>query len=514
MQLPLIIQEIKGGNGMQKKALSLLLALLMLLGVSGTCFGAALDMPGVTIAVNDIKGETMEVAIKVSGHGDSMFKSVGAVVQYDSSKLTPIRWSTNAAIGLKDVGTARDGWSSATAVESVSPDIVSGKPAMAFTSGGKGYLYLGAETAVAQNFKEDTQVVTVRFGYANGADFEGAKDSVQFVQDDGAAFYSPVKGQMIYQTEDPMNGAYKFYYLRPLTENADGNITTETPGDGDVIPSEPSKDVSTSDTAISAGTGTADPDDFVSLTFYDWDGTLLGTRIVAKDTGSLIDPNTAENRGNYVNESGEAVYTDAELAAMGVAPIVPQGNRLSGAQDQTGTVVEAVNKAGYTYAGWVDQNTGLSSPAGLPASSVVATIDAADLIPLTGIKENKVVKAAYDETSSLVENLPAMYSISYSPFESGNGGLQTTFTITRTERSRRVAEGKLVLVLQLRPNSRGVTRLEVPLGNSDLETFTLTMPSNASSMYQASNAISYSLYDESGNVRCPSKNIPRNVIVK
>ncbi|WP_130862545.1 hypothetical protein [Bacilliculturomica massiliensis] len=491
---------------MHRKAIAALLAVLMILGMSPVfCFADALDNPGVFITVNDIKGETMEVAVKIKGGTDSSFKAVGTVLEYNAAQLELVRWSTTAAIELNNVDTAKDGWAAAKAVESVSPEIVSGKPAMAFTSNGKGYLYMGAEAAVAQQFEQDQQLVTVRFRYQPGASFDTAKESIKYVTDDEVAFYSPVKGQMIYQAENPATGAYKFYYLRPLTISDSGDVTVDDapPAGGQTIPT-PENEVKTSDAAISAGTGTADPDDFVSYTFYDWDGTLLGTRVVAKNTGSLIDPNTDENRATYEGKS------EAELTALGAAPIVPYGEKLENADKSVSTI----NKAGYSYAGWVDfDQTSTPDVSRDEEDGQTITGSGGTLVPLTGASENKVLRAAYNEIKYADGGIGWMdydddniYLIEHSPFKaSGMSYVKSTITVKRANTSRRSADG-IYLTLSLRPRGLGETRLNINLGDSDLETYELVMPKLAYQTY-ANQAVTLTLFSNGGLTLSDPENI-------
>ena len=177
-----------------------------------------------------------------------------------------------------------------------------------------------------------------------------------------------------------------------------------------------------------------------------------------------------------------------------------------------------MNKAGYVFAGWSDYNTGLTNPVGGTWDDAVLTLKPEDLITnLSNIGTNKIIKAAYNETNAIVATLPddpSMYAVTYSPFVSGGGGLQTTFTVTRNSSSRRAREGEVYLVIELRPLGRGLTRIRVPLGKSDVETFTLTMPNNAASIYSETNAISYSLEDKDSESKAWSEDINRSVIIK
>lgn len=496
-----------------KQAISLLLAALLLFALPVTSFAAAPAKPDVSIAVNNIKDETMEVSIMV---GSGNFKATGAVLQYDAAKLQPIRWSTTAAISVpKDPATPEAGWAAAAVIESICPDNLAGKPAMAYQSGGTGYLYVGAEAAAAQEFTAPTAVVTVRFAYLESKSetrFSTAAATVKFAADNDVSFASPVKGSMIYQTENRSTGEYRFYYLNPLTDLGGGAVTDPSVPGEDLIPAEPA--VTPDKDGETANKGEASTDDFVSVTFYDWDGQLLGSRIIAKGTGSLTDPNTTSNRALYVNADGTAKYTDLQLTQMNVAPLVPQGETLTGAVDKSGNAVSTVNKEGYTFAGWVDYSD-YSTPNVDIASSDRNNIPEASLVALSGLTQNLTLKAAYNETgTSTGGNSTRRYDLYYSPFKNNaqKTFLETTITVVRKPEARKTSDGKY-LVISLRPLNAGETRVRIELGDKDIETYTLSMPTKAADTYMVSNALSLSLQDGTGTTRSSGVTIKAEEII-
>jgi hypothetical protein len=122
----------------------------------------------------------LEVSVHVSA---ADFQTVGVVLSYDMSVLTPVDWGTGAEVPVN--GTL---WT--TVVPSKGADNFSGKPALARLAeerapepeptdpeapaaeedagtgeSGRGYLYLGAESLVYQDVAE-TRLVTVRFKIA------------------------------------------------------------------------------------------------------------------------------------------------------------------------------------------------------------------------------------------------------------------------------------------------------------------------------------------------------------
>ena len=505
---------------MKKKAIGVLLAATMLL---ATPCGAFADtstswetVPKVSLQANNISGadhDTLEFSIVVN---NSNFKALGAAFEYDAGKLELIDWTTTESAVQLDGATS---WQTAAIVESKCPDRISGKPAFAYKNGNTGYLYMGAESAAAQEIGDPTQVVTVRFGYVGGTTLGGIDaDSIKFASGE-AAYKSPVKGSMIYQTEDRASGNTKFFYLNPLKESTGGGyeedtdlsgsgaIGGETGGGSTPSPIDPQP-------GDTVNTGTADANDFVSIVFYDWNGDLIGSRIINKG-GSLIDPNTAENKTNHPEY---LTMSDAELASAGIAPVVTEGGFFydkGGAPIQNNAGANVVNKAGYTFAGWVDFNTGYSTPNIANSAAAGATHSSEELVPLTNISNNLILQAAYDENAGVIgsSGMRRYYEINYSNFVSQNGGLETTFTVIRNAASRRVIGGEAFLKLTITPNGAGNTILKIPLGSNDVEQYVLQMPSGADKNYNAK-AISYTLSDRDDAARASaSTSVPASAIV-
>lgn len=499
--------------------MAILLAAMLLLATPYSAFAASSweTAPSVSLQASNIQGadrDTLELSVVVK---NSNFKALGAALEYDTNVLQLIDWtSTGAAVNLSGA----TGWNSASIVESKSPDNMAGKPALAYANGAanKGYLYMGAESAVAQDITDATQVVTVRFGYVGSATFSAVQaDTIKFASGE-AAYKSPVKGSMIYQTEDRATGNSKFFYLNPLKENGSGGYEEDTNisgsgeigGDGTTTPGG----IVPEENGETVNTGKADASDFVSLTFYDWDDTLLGTRIVTKGD-SLKDPNGAD-KAEYeaLKTQIGGTVTDADLEANGFAPLVPYGNELTGANNFSGTPVTATNKIGYEYAGWVDYNTGMSTPQGAANLSEVLKIDPDTIVSLDQLQTSRVLKPAYNESEALGKGTLAQhrYAINYTKFKNGGVGVQSTFTVSRTEKTRRGTDGNVTLIVDLRPKGLGQTRLLIPLGKTDVESYTITMPANGYSVYTPANGISLSVQDAEGNSRSGTQNIKAEYI--
>ena len=435
-------------------------------------------------------GKTFELGLRVKQEG---LKSVSATLSFDADKLIPASWDAEATpVDL----TGAKGWDTAKELPTkLAADGMFYKPARAWldAEGKTGYLYLGA----AYDTPADVDGLTtlVRFAYAGGVKPEelkldgGADSVVRFAPDEAALANTLFPQKLGYTVRGAAEGQLTQYLYEPIKEGADG--APEADADYAFCILEADKEFSLTDGGSNAGGGSADG--FCTVVFYDWDGTLLGSRVVAKGGSLRGDHNSKDERDN---------------AAPNAAPLPPEGNAIL---DSEGNDTGVVNKAGYSFAGWVDYETGHTTPSAALANAAGLTIDDEELIELTNIQENKVVKAAYDESSIGATTSAKRYDVSYSPFETGGGGLQTTFTVSRKATARRGNEGVMYLQLTLRPLDRGATVISVPLGKGEVETFMLTMPSSAVSTYQATNAISYVVYTELDTGKTDNRSLSANI---
>lgn len=254
-----------------------------------------------------------------------------------------------------------------------------------------------------------------------------------------------------------------------------------------------------------AGGDTSGPpstDDFRTVVFYDWDGTLLGSRIVA--VGGSLKGEKLEDCGDGADQApkppeGELLYDadgDGEYDFIGNNNV---GN-------------DAKNKAGYTFAGWVDYETGYSVPNVPSTERSIAKIPKDQLVSLSKIQENLILKAAYDENDKLstganMTTNPNLrrYLISYTPFVKSGTSVTTTITVRRPENARRSVEGEAYLRIALQPIGLGQTVVTVPLGMSDVETFVFSMPVGADATYNAVSAITLSITNyENATISAPT----------
>lgn len=483
---------------------------------------AALHLTAVNLPETKHRPGSLEISLQISA--GSHFKTAGILLEYDYSKLRPIAWDKEQTpIPVPDLSEIREAaereepgstaaapagtieeaalaWRRAAVLETKAPGWVSAKPALSYRSGDKGYLYLGAEQIRAVPTEKDTAAATVRFAYAKGVipSKDYVASALNFVEtraDMKVAYASPVRGSALYQSEDPETGETRIYSHKALLRTESGSVREDTgvPA-GEKLAAGAINVFTYVQEGKTVDVRPTETKDYVSVTFYDWDDTLLGTRVVAKGEGSLIDPNLPENRKEYVNEDGTAKYTDGELAAMGVAPLAPEGNVLTGGQDPEGAAVTVINKAGYRYAGWVD-HSGTSTPDVGIGAAAGQTIEGngQELAALEGLTENRVLRAAYDEDSFQIGSTfrRRFYTVEHSDFtECGEGFIKTMITVKRDQHSRR-SENGVVLAITLRPYMLGESQVHIALAGKDIETYWIVMPVGANATYAKDNGISY-----------------------
>lgn len=255
-----------------------------------------------------------------------------------------------------------------------------------------------------------------------------------------------------------------------------------------------------------AGGGTSGPpstDDFRTVVFYDWDGTLLGSRIVA--VGGSLKGEKLEDCGDGADQAPKPPEGELLYDADGDGEYDFIGNNNAGN--------DVKNKAGYTFAGWVDYETGYSVPNVTVAAAKGQKAE--DLVSLSDITRNLVLKAAYDENSAILGSNATnrRYLISYTPFVLKNGVLETTITVRRPQNARRSPEGNASLSVALQPTGYGQTKVTIPLGKSDCESITFAMPSNAASNYHKNTALALSVLNAEGNSISATVSIKANEIV-
>lgn len=477
----------------------------------------ALHLIAVNIPETEKERGSLEVSLQAAA--GSCVKTAGILLEYDYSKLRPVGWEREEGeCSVPDLSEPpQEAWRKAEVVPSKCPPGITGKPALSFRRGNKGYLYMAAEQEKPRALAEGTLLVTVRFAYARGAvpSKDYVASALNFAESRASladAYYSPVKGSVYYQSGSPETGAVQSFCHKALERTGSGAVREDTS-----VPAEQRLDSSVNlFTYVPDGESVeqrpSEQSDYVSVTFYDWDGTLLGSRIAVRGQG-LTDPNLPEARGNYVEADGTPKYTDEELTAMGAAPLVPEGNLLTGGRDQDGNLITSVNKAGYTFAGWVDYEAASTPEVGITDRNL-NQINPDSLVPLSGMAEPRILRAAYHETGvSTGSNAERRYDIYWSPFRYSENKqfLEVTLTAVRREHARRI-NGNVLLLVSLRPIGAGETRLKIELGQADVQSYVLQMPPGAADKYTEQNAISCTVWDREGVTRGNGINIPSKLI--
>lgn len=240
-----------------------------------------------------------------------------------------------------------------------------------------------------------------------------------------------------------------------------------------------------------------------TVTFFDWDGTHLGSRAVPHGGRLLGDHETPEQRGDGPEQ----------------APLPPEYNLLwdangNGVYDYLGINDpgnDVSNKMGYVFAGWVDRETGHSVPNVLPSAPSGQLIDEAELVSLNNITSDLCLKAAYSEVAEMLGTNVSRrrYMISYTPFVLEEGELRSYITVRRPQNGRRNPEGEIYLCVDLNIKNVGQWRFApIRLGTSDVETVFIQVPFSAGANLDDTVGISFYAMDRNGAGRSATVQIP------
>lgn len=236
--------------------------------------------------------------------------------------------------------------------------------------------------------------------------------------------------------------------------------------------------------------GGIDAADMVTVSFFDWDDTFLGARAVPVGGRLLGDHNSPDQRGDGIDR----------------APLPPEYNLLwdangNGTYDFVGINSlenDTANKMGYVFAGWVDFETGHSTPEFPFGAATGQTIPTEELVGLDSITESRRLKAAYNENPALIgeTNNKRSYLISHTPFVLLNGELHTNITIRRAQNTRRASDGKVALRVVMQVNGSGQFRFApILFGKKDVETIDYQIPVGASGTLNKDAALTFSGID-------------------
>lgn len=281
---------------------------------------AAETMPDLTVTAVGVDGAYVELGLNIQA-GTNGFRSVGAVVSYDTSLLAPVSWAeTPVSIVLTDVPEdtdyteeeARLHWNTfAAALPAKGPDELSGKTALAYNMlNGSGYVYLSAEAPRLIEGGAETD------GAITGGWNQPLPENAALTEGDPAADVLTSNGVPVYlptaeKTETPVEQSVVVRFRLKAGVEMDAALASIDVAKGAAASGSPIFDESgaayfcndygeqlevnlkilrvksgTTYYSGGAGGGGVNMDGILSVAFYDWDETLLG--ILAVPAGEDI----------------------------------------------------------------------------------------------------------------------------------------------------------------------------------------------------------------------------------
>lgn len=293
------------------------------------------EIPHITVAGLDVGDTYFELSLLVSAR---QFQTVGVVLSYDTSALTPIAWSS----GEKDADdnpkatdlTGHTQWSNPVVLPTRGADKLSGKPALCYAGyasadgeseaepTGRAYLYLGAD-ALEYTSLSSERVVTVRFRKEAGAgnitmpteagDTENESLTICLAPKTSAAAADSIPGRPVMATtkgEGVQLQSYVTYVFEGAATTSTGTPEADPAQEGDAEPGtetepEPGEgnegETGGEDTgepcilsfarnprglesADSTGGGSGD----YAITFFDWDGRVIDAIAAPEDATQAV----------------------------------------------------------------------------------------------------------------------------------------------------------------------------------------------------------------------------------
>ncbi len=331
-----------------------------------TASGPAITVVGVNVKNTD----TLEVGIQVGGPDQPLFQSVGLVLEYDRSRLTPMDWqpgwqtvesqTTNVSgeaitTSSTAVVAGQEDWKSLavytpTWINSGTAQVYDPGDGTGVGAAGKGYLLLQANTEYPYSLPTARQIVTVKFQYTGdsvgtggaitpaasfadvGLDLAGAEGS-GLSEGKKVAYTSRIKHVGLYHTGNA------FYYNGALRDDGSGNAQEDPTLAGQKLAVNFGASIVEGETQQAAGGGTGD---VAVLSFYDWDETMLGNSIISKTAGEeeIKEALTAFSQSQYAVTGGGEKPTEfpADLANESYVD---------------NAAFPLTYKKGYNFAGWV-----------------------------------------------------------------------------------------------------------------------------------------------------------------
>ncbi len=359
------------------------------------------DAPKIRVVATLVDGgQYLEVGLNIESKGDGAegkengFQSAGVLLKYTPNVLTPVSWGETASVvavpGLEG--------GEAALVPSKGADELSGKLAEAIQAEGQGYLFLSAETARTSVLHQKLPEDTAKEEPAPTADEQtpGGYPILRIKQaESGAEQAVVVRFRVNEKTPASESAEAEKYTLSELAAALDLVGTTETDtkalavfplaGAGGVTYLADNRTVTASGTGTdanlsfvwiengvtaNAGTGGGSTEGIISVTAFDWDGTMLGSFIFASDS------NPAKQEAN-AQEALDAFMAQEEIAAV------------------------LNSHAGYDFLTWVKNEDDIPTSYGMRVSSSTNTkleeldVVEADKADFSTMTQSTTVKAAY-----------------------------------------------------------------------------------------------------------------------
>ena len=201
--------------------------------------------PQMQVRAANIDNEYLEIGLVIPA--ETTMQSAAVVLTYDAAKLEPVDWSGTAV-------TPGVSWDDAAQLPAKGSDATTGKPALVYEDGGKGYLLLSAESAKALTVTGSTalQATTVRFRYETD---KPTSDTTE-----------PIGNIALASAEEAAGSPA-------------GQPTLFSDGTQNVALTVPPIIYDNAATSVAGGSG--DASSFAPIVFYDWDGTtMLGSIVV------------------------------------------------------------------------------------------------------------------------------------------------------------------------------------------------------------------------------------------
>gem|GEM_PF-6760277 len=398
-----------------------------------TASGPAITVVGVNVKNTD----TLEVGIQVGGPGQPLFQSVGLVLEYDKSRLTPMDWqpgwqsvesqTTNASgeaitTSSTAVVAGQEDWKSLavytpTWINSGTAQVYEPGDGTGVGAAGKGYLLLQANTEYPYSLPTARQIVTVKFQYTgDSVGTGGAITPAASFADVGLALAGAATGESGAGQQAGKNVAYasrighvglysaasatntQLFYHTPLKKGGSGNAEEDPTLADRTLAVNFSASIVEGETQQAAGGGTGG----APIIFYDWDGvTQLGAIVV----------NASDNAGDLqaavdaFTEQLKATETERqELAAQNPDHITEFWTNLPSKP--------LTYKKGYTFGRWIlldsQELTSYGRAVAVANGNNMVVIPDPTPADFTKMNESGLsVKAAYEANADMLDQISA-----------------------------------------------------------------------------------------------------------